>query len=232
MPEITIPAADGSGSFSAYVSMPRPAMAGAVVLIQEIFGVNHAMRALADWVADLGFVAICPDLFWRIEPGLQLTDATQPEMERAFALMRAFDPDKGIEDLKTTLDTARSLPGGNGRAGTMGFCLGGRLAFLMATRSNADVNISYYGVGLDGLLGEAENIQAPLLLHIAERDQFVSAAAREKILAALDGQPHVSAHVYPGADHAFARMGGHSWDGRAAAIANGRTAELLAETLG
>jgi carboxymethylenebutenolidase len=232
MPEITIPAADGSGSFSAYVATPRQAMAGAVVLIQEIFGVNHAMRALSDWVADMGFVAICPDLFWRIEPGIQLTDATKGEMDRAFALMNQFDQDKGIEDLKATLDTARSLPGGNGRAGTMGFCLGGRLAFMMATRSDSDVNVSYYGVGLDGLLDETNGIRAPLLLHIAERDQFVPAAAQAKILAGLDGKPGVAAHVYPGVDHAFARMGGHSWDGRAATIANGRTAELLAEVLG
>jgi carboxymethylenebutenolidase len=152
-------------------------------------------------------------------------------MDRAFALMNAFDQDKGIEDLKATLQAARTLPGGNGRAGTMGFCLGGRLAFLMATRSDSDVNVSYYGVGLDGLLGEADAIRAPLLLHIAERDQFVPAAAREKILAALEGRPGVATHVYPGMDHAFARMGGHSWDGRAATIANGRTAELLGATL-
>jgi carboxymethylenebutenolidase len=232
MPEITIAAADGTGSFSAYVAMPRQAMAGAVVLIQEIFGVNHAMRALSDWVADMGFVAICPDLFWRLEPGIQLTDATKEEWDRAFALMNAFDQDKGIEDLKSTLDTARTLPGGNGRAGTMGFCLGGRLAFMMAARSDADVNVSYYGVGLDGLLGEADAIRAPLLVHIAERDRFVPQAAREAILAELAGKPDVAAHVYPGVDHAFARMGGHSWDGRAATIANGRTAEVLARALG
>ena len=232
MPEITIAAADGTGSFSAYVAMPRQAMAGAVVLIQEIFGVNHAMRALSDWVADMGFVAICPDLFWRLEPGIQLTDATKEEWDRAFALMNAFDQDKGIEDLKSTLDTARTLPGGNGRAGTMGFCLGGRLAFMMAARSDADVNVSYYGVGLDGLLGEAGAIRTPLLVHIAERDRFVPQAAREAILAGLAGKPDVAAHVYPGVDHAFARMGGHSWDGRAATIANGRTAEVLARALG
>jgi len=190
------------------------------------------MRALSDWVADMGFVAICPDLFWRLEPGIQLTDATKEEWDRAFALMNAFDQDKGIEDLKSTLDTARTLPGGNGRAGTMGFCLGGRLAFMMAARSDADVNVSYYGVGLEGLLGEADAIRAPLLVHIAERDRFVPQAAREAILAGLAGKPDVAAHVYPGVDHAFARMGGHSWDGRAATIANGRTAEVLARALG
>jgi carboxymethylenebutenolidase len=232
MPEITIPAADGSGSFSAYVAMPKQAQAGVVVMIQEIFGVNHAMRALSDWVADMGFIAISPDLFWRIEPGIQITDSTEAEWKRAFELMNAFDQAKGIEDLKATLEHARTMPGSTGKAGTMGFCLGGRLAFMMATQSDADVNISYYGVGLDGLLEDAGQIRSPLLLHIAERDRFVPAEARQKILAGLAGQPDVAAHVYPGVDHAFARMGGHSWDGRAATIANGRTAELLARVLG
>ncbi len=232
MPELTIQATDGSGSFSAYVAMPTQVPAGVVVMIQEIFGVNAAMRALSDWVADMGFIAICPDLFWRQEPGVQLTDGSQQEWDRAFALMNAFDQDKGIEDLKATVDFARAMPGGNGKVGTMGFCLGGRLAFMMAARSDADVNISYYGVGLDGLLGEAGGIKAPLLVHIAERDRFVPAEARAKIEAGLKGKTGVTVHVYPGVDHAFARMGGHSWDGRAATIANGRTAELLARTLG
>ncbi|MBO1074898.1 dienelactone hydrolase family protein [Roseomonas marmotae] len=232
MPEITIPATDGSGSFSAYLAMPRQVPAGAVVMIQEIFGVNHAMRALSDWVADMGFIAISPDLFWRLEPGVQLTDSSEAEWQRAFDLMNRFDQAKGVEDLKATLQTARGLPGCNGKAGTMGFCLGGRLAFMMATQSDADVNISYYGVGIDGLLGDAGKIRAPLLLHIAERDRFVPAEAREKIVAGLADKPDVAVHVYPGVDHAFARMGGHSWDGRAATIANGRTAELLARVLG
>lgn len=232
MPEITISASDGSGSFSAYVATPKDVPAGVVVMIQEIFGVNHAMRALSDWVADMGFIAISPDLFWRLEPGVQLTDGSKEEWDRAFALMNAFDQAKGIEDLKATVEVARTLPGGNGKVGTMGFCLGGRLAFMMATQSDADVNISYYGVGLEGLLEEAGAIKAPLLVHIAERDRFVPAEAREKIVAGLAGKPDVAVHVYPGVDHAFARMGGHSWDGRAATIANGRTAELLARVLG
>jgi carboxymethylenebutenolidase len=232
MPEIMIQASDGSGSFSAYVAMPKQVPAGAVVMIQEIFGVNHAMRALSDWVADMGFIAISPDLFWRIEPGIQITDATKAEWDRAFELMNAFDQTKGIEDLKATLEMARTLPGSTGKAGTMGFCLGGRLAFMMAAQSDSDVNISYYGVGLEGLLGEADAIKAPLLVHIAERDRFVPAEAREKIVAGLAHQAGTAVHVYPGVDHAFARMGGHSWDGRAATIANGRTAELLARVLG
>ena len=231
MPEITIPASDGSGSFAAYLAMPKQVPAGAVVMIQEIFGVNHAMRALSDWVADMGFIAVCPDLFWRQEPGIQITDATKEEWDRAFALMNGFDQAKGIEDLKATLAAARALPGCNGKAATMGFCLGGRLAFMMATQSDADCNISYYGVGIDQLLGDKDKIGKPLLMHVAEKDRFVPEEARKTMQAALAGNANVALHVYPGVDHAFARMGGHSWDGRAATIANGRTAELLARCL-
>lgn len=229
---VTIPATDGSGRFSAYVATPRAPRGGAVVMIQEIFGVNHAMRALCDWVADMGFHAIAPDLFWRIEPGIDITDGSEAEMKRAFELFGQFDQAKGVEDLQATLQAARTLPGADGRAGTMGFCLGGRLAFMMAAHSDADCNVSYYGVGLEGLLADVPKVRAPLLLHIAANDKFVPPEAQAAITAAAAANPAITAHVYPGVDHAFARMGGHSWDGLSAAIANGRTAELLQRTLG
>jgi carboxymethylenebutenolidase len=233
MPDIRIAATDGKGEFAAYVAMPKQTPAGAVVMIQEIFGVNRTMRALSDWVAEMGFIAVSPDLFWRQEPGVQLDpDAGQDQWDKAFKLMQGMDQDKAIEDLKATVAHARKMQGANGKVGTMGFCLGGRLAYLMATRSDADCNVSYYGVGLEGLLGEAGNIRAPLILHIAEKDKFVPPEAQAKILEGLKGNSQVSCYVYPGVDHAFARMGGHAWDARAATIANGRTAELLARVLG
>jgi carboxymethylenebutenolidase len=233
MPEVQISATDGSGRFGAYVAMPKAAPAGAVVMIQEIFGVNATMRALSDWVADMGFIAISPDLFWRQEPGVQLDpDAGQAQWDKAFALMQGMDQDKAVEDLKATIAHARKIQGANGKVATMGFCLGGRLAFMTAARTDADANISYYGVGIEGLLGEAGAIKAPLILHIAALDKYVPPEAQAKILDGLKGQPHAAVHIYPGVDHAFARMGGHAWDARAAAIANGRTAELLAKVLG
>lgn len=233
MPEIQIAAADGSGSFAAYVAQPKTRPAGAVVMIQEIFGVNATMRQLSDWVADMGFIAVSPDLFWRQEKGVQLDpDAGQQQWDRAFALMNGMDQGKAVEDIQATIAHARRMDGANGKVATMGFCLGGRLAYMAAARTDADANISYYGVGIEGLLGEAGAIKAPLILHIAERDKFVPPEAQAKILEGLKGHRQVSAHVYPGVDHAFARMGGHSWDARAAAIANGRSAELLARVLG
>lgn len=229
---ISIPAEDGSGSFSAYVTEPNAAPAGAVVLIQEIFGVNQAMRDAAAWVADLGFLAICPDLFWRIEPGVDITDKTDAEWKKAFELFNRFDQQKGVADIKATLQAARTLPGCNGKVGTVGYCLGGRLAFMMAEQSDADVNISYYGVGLDNLLPDLDKITRPLLIHIAGQDEFFPADGRTKVIEAAKKQRNIACYVYPNAKHAFARVGGVHWDGRSTAIANGRTAEALTAALG
>jgi len=233
MAEITIAATDGTGSFFAYVAEPVKRPAGAVVVIQEIFGVSDSLKAIADQVAGWGFIAVAPDLFWRLEPRVNLSDRTQAEWDKAFALFNAFDQEKGVEDLNATLAAARQLPGCNGRAGTMGFCLGGRLAAMMAIRSDAECNVSFYGVGLEELFADGSAaVTRPFLVHIAERDKFVPKAAQGAVLAALMPNPVVEAHVYPGVDHAFARVGGQHWDGRAAAIANGRTAAFLARWLG
>ena len=232
MREIKLNAADGSGEFSAFVWEPKgKAQAGAVMVIQEIFGVNDSMRETAQHFADQGFIAVVPDLFWRLKPGVNLTDKTEAEWKKAVGLMQRFDQDKGVEDLKTALAAARKLPGCNGNAGTIGYCLGGRLAVMMAARSDSDVNVSYYGIGLDGLLGEFNNIDAPLMLHIAELDEFFPAESRDKLLEGTEENDWVDAFVYPAVQHAFARVEGVHYDARAAIIANGRTAELLAEIL-
>jgi carboxymethylenebutenolidase len=232
MASITIPASDNSGKFTAYVVEPRAKPAGVVVVIQEIFGVNQAMRDTCAWIADLGFIAVCPDLFWRIEPGIDITDKSDAEWKRAFELMQKFDQVKGIEDLKATVAASRTLPGANGKVATIGYCLGGRLAFMMAQQSDADANVSYYGVGLDGLLGDLPKVTRPLLIHIADKDEFFPPEGRAAVIAATNGHRYAVSHVYPNADHAFARVNGIHWDGRSAAIANGRTAEFLVRVLG
>lgn len=228
MTTLSIPASDGSGRFDALIVAPRTQPAGAVVLIQEIFGVNATMRALSAWVAEMGFLAVCPDLFWRQEPGVQLDpDAGQDQWDKAFKLYQGFDQAKGVADIAATIAAARAHAACNGRVGTMGFCLGGLMAYRAAIATDADCNVSYYGVGIENLLGEAGRITRPLLMHIAEQDKFVPPEAQAKILAGLKGHPLVACHVYPGVDHAFARVGGHAYDARAATIANGRTAEFL-----
>jgi carboxymethylenebutenolidase len=232
METIKLHAADGAGAFDAFVYRPTTQEpTGAVVVIQEIFGVNDALRATCEELAAMGFIAIAPDLFWRQEPGVNITDKSEEEWKKAFALMNGFDQDKGVEDLKVTLEAARKLPGCNGKVGTIGYCLGGRLAVMMATRSDADVNVSYYGVGLDNLVGEFDNIEAPLMVHIAEKDEFASPEIIETVLDAAEEQEFIDAFVYPDVQHAFARVKGVHFDARAATIANGRSAEILAEML-
>ncbi len=229
MPDITIDGADGS--FGAYLAIPAATPAPGIVVAQEIFGVNQVMREVCDWLAGEGFVACCPDIFWRIEPGIQLTDKTEAEWARAFELFGLFDVDKGVEDLKATLAQLRGHEACSGKAGSIGYCLGGKLAYLMAARSDADCSVGYYGVGLDELLGEAGNITKPLLMHVASKDQFVPAEAQEKIKAGLAGHAQVTLHVYEGQDHAFARVGGEHYDKAAADLANGRSIELLKGSL-
>src|SRR6185437_16292376 len=194
MPNTNILASDGSGSFSAYLLEPKHKPAGVVVLIQEIFGVNQAMRDTTAWVADIGFIAVCPDLFWRIEPGIDITDKSEAEWKKAFELFNKFDQAKGIEDLKATVAAARKLPGANGKVATMGYCLGGRLAFMMAEQSDADANISYYGVSLDNLLGDLGKVTKPLVVHIADNDEFFPPEGRAKVVDAVKGHRQIATH--------------------------------------
>jgi carboxymethylenebutenolidase len=221
MPDILINVPDGK--FSAYLALPKQTPAPGVLVIQEIFGVNKVMRDLCNGFAAKGYVAICPDLFWRQEPGVQLTDKTDAEWQRAFNLMQGLNQTKGVEDLIATLERLRKLDESTGKAGTVGYCLGGRLAYFMATRSNADCNVSYYGVGIETVLDESGAITHPLLMHIAEKDRFVAPEAQKQIRDALSKNPRVEIHTYAGCDHAFAREGGAHWDAEAARLANQRT---------
>jgi len=226
MSTVTVTADDG-GSFSAYLAMPATTPAPAVVVIQEIFGVNRVMRDLTDAYAAQGYIAVCPDLFWRIEPGIDITDQSQAEWDKAFELFGKFDVDLGVQDLITTLGHARALDGCSGKAGTVGYCLGGKMAYLMATRSDADANVSFYGVGLDAMIGEADRIAKPYLSHVAENDGFVPKEAQATFIPVLDSNAHATVHVYAGQDHAFARVGGQHYHEGSADLANGRTAEFF-----
>jgi len=221
------------GTFSAYVARPQAAGdAPAVVVIQEIFGVNKVMRDICDGLAAQGFIAVCPDLFWRIEPNIDITDQSEAEWKRAFELFNAFDVDAGVSDIAATIAAVRQLNGVSGKVGAVGYCLGGLLAFLTATRTDADASISYYGVGLEKHVGEADKLARPLLMHIAEKDQFVPPEAQQVILAALKDHPQIAIHLYADRDHAFAREGGAHYDAADAAKANGRSLAFFKTHLG
>lgn len=226
---ITITTADGV--FTAYVARPVQSPAPAIVVIQEIFGVNAVMRKVCDDLAAKGYVAVCPDLFWRIEPGVDITDQTEEEWRQAFELMNAFDIDTGVRDIAATMKAIRADPACTGKVGAVGYCLGGQLAFLTATRTDADASVGYYGVSLESRVGEADKLTRPLMLHIAEEDGFVSKDAQAVIVNALKNHPLVTIHTYPGRDHAFAREGGKNYDATDAELANERTLAFFREHL-
>jgi carboxymethylenebutenolidase len=220
------------GEMGAYLAIPDRTPAGAIIAIMEIWGVNDTMRHHAHEFAEAGFVCLVPDLFWRQEPGVELSDGDPANVQKAFDLYYEFDYDLGVRDMEDTWHYLAARPECNGKVGAVGYCLGGKLAYLMATRSDVDCSVGYYGVGIQDLLGEAKNIRKPFALHMAEKDQYVPPAARETIVRALKDNPRVTLYSYPGVDHAFARTGGAHYDASAANLANSRTSEFLRAHLG
>lgn len=220
------------GEFGAYLASPASGRGPGVVVIQEIFGVNTVMRDVADGFAARGYFALCPDLFWRLEPGVQLTDQTDAEWKRAFDLMGRFDQDAGIRDIQNAIAHLRhSVTGCTGKVGAVGYCLGGLLAYLTAARTDVDASVGYYGVNIQDKLGEAAKIKKPLMLHIAGKDEYVPPPAQKAVIEGLKGNSLVTTHTYPEMDHAFARTGGTHYDKACADLANGKTATFFRQHL-
>ena len=228
---VSIEASDGSGSFAAYVAKPATGKGPGIVLAQEIFGVNGYVRRTADRLAEEGYVVFAPDLFWRIEPGIDL-GYSPDEWQRAFGLFQAFDVDKGIEDLGAAIAALRAYDGQVGGVGTVGHCLGGKLAMLTAARTDVDCAVSYYGVGLEAHVDEVDQITCPIVFHFAELDSYAPQEARDQVQTAFAGKAGASFYTYVGCDHAFARDEGEHFDKLAASMANDRTLGLFRKVLG
>lgn len=219
----TIKSFDG-GEFGGYLALPASGYGPGIVVLQEIFGVNDYMRIVTDWYAAHGFVAFCPDLFWRMEPGVQLTDA---DWNKAIDFYERLDEAKAVEDSAAAMSFLRQHPACNGRVGAVGFCLGGNLAWLLSVRFKPDCAVGYYGVSIEKSLAEARNLTSPLMLHVAGDDKFCPPEAQAQIHKALDGNPLVTIHVYPGRDHAFGRVGGEHYNAADAELADLRTLEFF-----
>lgn len=218
-----------STNIDAYLARPNGPPKAGIVVIQEIFGVNADIRATADWLAGEGYMALAPDLFWAQERNIDLNAEDPDDLQKAFALMTNYDADTGVHDIQAAIDYLRGQ--GCAKVGTIGFCLGGRMVYLAACRTNGDAHSSYYGVGIQDMLDAAADISAPTLIHIAERDEFVPAAAQAAIADGLAGHALVQVHVYPEQDHGFARNSGMHYDADAAGLAHQRTLELFEKAL-
>ncbi|MEO1046542.1 MAG: dienelactone hydrolase family protein [Pseudomonadota bacterium] len=220
-------------SFGAYVATPQPPAKAAIIVIQEIFGVNSGIRRKCDKWAEAGYLALAPDLFWRLEPGIALDPDIESEFNQALDWMGKFNQDQGIRDIEATIHFARQKLGSdNGKVGCVGYCLGGRLAFMTAARTDINASVGYYGVGIDGLLHEKHAIVHPLMLHVPTADGFVDAATQKAMHEGLDDHPRVTLHDYEGLDHGFATEFGKRRDKDAAQLADSRTATFFAEHLG
>ncbi|WP_020651534.1 dienelactone hydrolase family protein [Massilia niastensis] len=220
------------GSFDCYVARPAaPGPHPVLIVIQEIFGVNAGIRSIADDYARKGYIAVCPDLFWRTEPGLSMSEAKEGDWAKGIALYQAYDVDRGVQDIAAAISAVRTMDDASGKVGVTGYCLGGLMTFLSAARTDADAFAAYYGGGTDKYVDEAENIGAPLLYHLAGEDEYIDKAAQAKITGALAGKENVEVYTYPGRNHAFARPGGNHYDDADARLANGRTDAFFARTL-
>ena len=228
---ISISTLEGDAAFSAYCARPAGAPRAAIVVIQEIFGVNPGIRRKCDRLAEQGYLALAPDLFWRLEPGVELDPDVEAEFKHALELMGRFDQDQGVKDIEATIRHARGTLGTE-KVGAVGFCLGGRLAYMVAARTDADASVGYYAVGIDNLLREKHAIANPLLLHIAGADGFVPAEVQKAMHEGLDDHPKVTLHDYPGEDHGFAAEMGQRRSEAAAQLADERTMAFFAEHLG
>lgn len=220
--KLTVTAGDG-GKFNCHVEKPGKPATAAVIIIQEIFGITNWLKSTAEWYASNGYLAIVPDLFWRLEPNLNLNDRNEKDLQKAFKLYGEFNKDKGVEDLKSVLAEVRGMKVGSGKVGCSGYCLGGLMTYLMACRSDIDCSAAYYGGGIDEYVSEGDKLKKPIIMHLAEEDGHITKDKQAKIKNALGHNPLVTIYTYPKLDHAFCRVGGENYNMEAAELANSRT---------
>jgi len=216
-----------NGTFGAYLALPRASPAPAVVVLQELFGVNADIRQTCDELAALGFIAVAPDLFWRQEPGVDLDVRSEPDWQHGLRLYQAYDRDAGARDVKDTVAAAAKFPDCTGKVAVLGYCLGALMSFLTAARYSVDAAVAYHGGDTEKYLDEVDGLDAPLLMHLGEEDEFISKPAQAEIKAALARKPNATVYSYPGQYHAFSRHNGAHYNAAAAALANSRTHDFL-----
>ena len=232
---VKVTALDEDAVFEAYLSTPAGPAKAAIIVIPEIFGVNAGIRQKCDRLADDGYLSVAPDLFWRFAPGVQLNPDVDAELQQAFGYFGQYDPNDGVKDIEAVIHAIRNGISGQAavrKVGCVGYCLGGRLAYMAAARTDISASVGYYGVMIDQMLNESHAIANPLMLHIPTADHFVGPEAQTAIHAGLDDHPKVTLHDYAGLDHGFATEMGDRRDDAGAQLADARTAAFFAEHLG
>lgn len=230
-----VKALNDEGEFFAYVAAPEGEPRAAIIVIPEIFGINLGIRQKCDKLAASGYLAVAPEIFWRFASGVELDPDVPTEMEQALGYFGQYNPDEGVKDIEATIRAIRTGIDGNApvaKVGCVGYCLGGKLAYMTATRTDIDASVGYYGVMIDQMLRESHAIARPLMLHIPTNDGFVSPEAQKAMHEGLDDNPKVTLYDYLGLDHGFATEMGNRRDEEGAQLADSRTAEFFAEYLG
>lgn len=223
---------NNDNNFTAFLAVPDVPNGGSVVVLQEIFGINENIRQIVRGFAEDGYYAIAPDIFWRQEPGVELDPSGELDRERATALLKGLNQAQAAQDAALAADYLRGLSQSNGRVASVGYCLGGKLAYLMAANGTVECAVSYYGVAIQASLDLVSSVSCPLLLHIAQDDHLCPQEAQEQILAAMAPySDKISILSHAGVGHAFARRGGGTYNAQAAAHADAATAKLLNECL-
>jgi carboxymethylenebutenolidase len=220
------------GTMGAYLALPDKLPAPGIVAIMEIWGVNDTMRRHAEEFAEAGFCCLVPDLFWRQQPGVELSDANPAHARKAFDLYYEFDYDLGVRDMVDTYGHLSRLPECNGKVGAVGYCLGGKLCYLMCCRTDIECAVAYYGTYIEHNIREAKNLHRPFMLHMAMKDRWVQAEVNDLLERRLSPNPLVTIHKYPDADHAFARIGGKPYRKADADRALGLTVDFFRRHLG
>ncbi|HEX4848422.1 MAG TPA: dienelactone hydrolase family protein [Novosphingobium sp.] len=224
------PSLDGAAQIPAYIARPTGTPKAAIIVIPEIFGLNPGIQQKCETWASEGYLAIAPDIFWRFAPGVELDPDVPEQLQEAFGYFGQYDPDLGIQDIEAAIHHIRRTEG-VGKVGLVGYCLGGRMAYMAAARTDIDASVGYYGVMIDQMLGESHAIANPLMLHIPTADHFVGPEAQAAIHAGLDDHPKVTLHDYAGLDHGFAAEMGDRRDEAGAQLADSRTKAFLAANL-
>jgi carboxymethylenebutenolidase len=220
-------ATEGARSFDAYLAKPAQPRGPAILVLSDMFGLNEPIRAVADHYAARGHAALVPNLFWRSDiPGAISYD--DPQHAAAWARLQALDLDVVAADMRAATDWLRAQPFSNDKVAAIGFCGGGRFAFLAATRCGVDAAASLYGLGVSQHLGEVGNARCPVQLHYGLKDQHIPREEIDAVSAGVRGRPNIEVLLYPEAGHSFANPVRPTYDAAAAKLAGERFDAMLA----